>query len=79
MNKRLIKLPLLIMFFVLAFFLTTTISKAWYVMIIRVLYQYEDGTTESIEDILINDKIHIRATNSATLKSVKRLKLGVRE
>ena len=41
--------------------------------------KYEDGTTESIEDILINDKIHIRATNSATLKSVKRLKLGVRE
>ena len=45
MNKRLIKLPLLIMFFVLAIFLTTTISKAWYVMIIRVLYQYDDGTT----------------------------------
>lgn len=41
--------------------------------------KYEDGTTESIEDILIKDKIHIRATNSATIKSMKRLKLGVRE
>lgn len=41
--------------------------------------KYDDGTTESIEDILLKDKIHIRATNSATIKSVKRLKLGVRE
>lgn len=41
--------------------------------------KYEDGTSESIEDILLKDKIHIRATNTATIKSVKRLKLGVRE
>lgn len=40
--------------------------------------KYDDGTTESIEDILIKDKIHIRATNSATIRSVKRLKLGER-
>ncbi|MBO6252127.1 MAG: hypothetical protein J6O49_00545, partial [Bacteroidaceae bacterium] len=39
--------------------------------------KYDDGTSESIEDILLNDKIHIRATNSAIIKSVKRLKLGV--
>ena len=37
---------------------------------------YKDGTTESVEDILQNDKIHIRATNCALIKSVKRLKLG---
>ena len=41
--------------------------------------KYNDGTSESIEDILLKDKIHIRAANSAIIKSVKRLKLGVRE
>lgn len=39
--------------------------------------KYGDGTSESIEDILLKDKIHIRATNNATIKSVKRLKLGM--
>lgn len=34
--------------------------------------RYEDGTSESVEDILFSDKIHIRATNHATLKN-KRL------
>ena len=38
--------------------------------------KYEDGTIESVEDILLKYKIHIRATNSATIKSVKCLKLG---
>lgn len=38
--------------------------------------KYDDGTTESIEDILQKYKIHIRATNSATIRSMKRLKLG---
>lgn len=37
--------------------------------------RYEDGTEESIDDILTNDKIHIRATNYATIKSIKRIKL----
>ena len=41
--------------------------------------KYNDGTSESVEDILLKDKIHIRAANSATVKSVKRLKLGVRK
>ncbi len=36
---------------------------------------YEDGTTESVEDILTNDKILIRATNFATIKSIKRVYL----
>ena len=40
--------------------------------------KHDDGTLESIEDILMTDKIHIRATNSAFIKSVKRLKLGER-
>ena len=38
--------------------------------------KYDDGTSESVEDILLKDKIHIRATNCALIKSVKRLKLG---
>lgn len=38
--------------------------------------KYDDGTTESVEDILFNDRIHIRATNCATIRSVKRIKLG---
>lgn len=38
--------------------------------------KYDDGSSESIEDILQKEKIHIRATNSAVIKSIKRLKLG---
>lgn len=38
--------------------------------------RYDDGTSESIEDILLKEKIHIRATNCAKIKSVKRLRLG---
>lgn len=40
--------------------------------------RYEDGTEESIDDILTKYKIHIRATNYATIKSFKRLKLDAR-
>ena len=40
--------------------------------------KYDDGSSESIEDILLKEKIHIRATNSALIKSLKRLKLGER-
>lgn len=40
--------------------------------------RYENGETESIDDLLCNDKIHIRATNYATIRSVKRLKLAYR-
>ena len=39
---------------------------------------YEDGTTESVEDILTNNNILIRATNFANIKSVKRIYLGKR-
>lgn len=38
--------------------------------------RYSDGTTETIEDILRNDRIHIRATNYALLKNQKRILLG---
>lgn len=40
--------------------------------------RYKDGTEETIDDILHNYGIHIRATNYATIKSVMRLKLGMR-
>ena len=38
--------------------------------------RYNDGTTETIEDIWAKDKIHIRATNCAILKNKKRILLG---
>lgn len=37
---------------------------------------YEDGHSESIEDIMFTDRIHIRATNIAQIKSNNRIKLG---
>lgn len=40
--------------------------------------RYEDGTEETVDDILYNYDIHIRATNYATIKSVMRLKIGER-
>ena len=36
----------------------------------------KDGTLESVEDILFNDKIHIRATNHAILKNKSQILLG---
>lgn len=39
---------------------------------------YKDGTTETVEDILMGFNIHIRATNCARIISAKRLKLGER-
>ena len=40
--------------------------------------KYDDGTTESVEDILHDYNIHIRATNYATIKNRKRIKLACR-
>ena len=39
--------------------------------------RYSDGSTESVEDLFAKYRIHIRATNSATIKSAKRIKLGL--
>lgn len=40
--------------------------------------RHEDGSSESVEDILATDKIHIRATNYATLKNDRLILLGMR-